>query len=276
MPDRLRAAIPPRLRRSAALFSEQQLADRAAALAYWSVLALFPGLALLVSILGLFGTERTVNGLLEVISELGPESTVDTLRTPIEQIANHRSGAVLATLASLAGTLWTASGYLGAFRRTAETIRGDEQMPSALVMRPLQLAITLGIVLAAALVLSALLLTGPLAEAVGGALGLGDLTLTVWSLAKWPALAAAAVAGITLLYWSGGRATKPRVGELLPGALLASGLWLAGSVLFELYVANFGSYNATYGSLGAAIIFIVWLWLTNAAILLGTVYNETR
>ncbi len=264
-----------RLKRSGMRFSDLELSDRAAALTYYAVLSLFPGVALLVSILGMVGTERIVDGLLDVVAALGPESGVDTLREPIEQIAGGRSGAGLATLLSLAGTLWAASGYLGAFERAANEARGLEEKRRFFVTRPLQLGITLGMVLLAALILSVLLLTGPLADAVGDALNLDQTVLTAWSLAKWPALLAAAIGGITLLYWAAGGAhanRSPR--ELLPGSLLATLLWLGASAGFSLYISYFSSYDATYGSLGAVIIFLIWLYLTNAALLLGLVFNE--
>lgn len=274
--ERLWERVPPRIRLSVTRFGDQDLNDSAAALTYHAVLSLFPALALLVSILGLFGTEGTVNGLLDVVEKLGPSSAVETLRAPINQIASGRNGAGLATLVSLVATLYTASGYLNAFRRADQKIRGAEQTRSSLVIRPFQAAITLGMVLVAALVLSGLLLTGPLADAVGKALGLGDLVLTAWSLAKWPLLALAVIAAITLLYWTVQQGTRrPTARTLLPGALLASGLWVVTSAGFALYIAHFSSYDATYGSLGAVIIFFIWIWLTNAAILLGVVYNDS-
>jgi membrane protein len=274
--ERLWGRVPPRIRRSITRFQEQNLSDRAAALTYHAVLSLFPALALLVSILGLFGTQETVNGLLDVVEKLGPSSAVDTLRAPINQIANARHGAWLATLVSLVVTLYTASGYLNAFRRSDEAIRGVEQSRSSFVIKPFQAAITLGMVVISALILSVLLLTGPLAEAVSKALGLGDLVLTVWSLGKWPLLGIAVVAAITLLYWTVQQGTdRPKARTLLPGALVASGLWIVTSGGFALYISNFSSYDATYGSLGAIIIFFIWIWLTNAAILLGLVYNDS-
>lgn len=267
--------ITKRLKGSAARFNEQELSDRAAALTYYAVLSLFPGIALLVSILGMIGTEKIVDGLLDVAAALGPESGVDTLREPIEQIAGGRNGAGLATLLSLAGTLWAASGYLGAFERTANAIHGIEEQRGFYVTRPLQLGITLGMVTLTALILSVLLLTGPLADAVGKALDLDDAVLTAWSLAKWPALLAAATGAITLLYWGAGGAhasRSPR--DLLPGSLLATLLWLLASAGFSLYISYFSSYDATYGSLGAVIVFLIWLYVTNVALLLGLLFNE--
>ncbi len=269
---------PPaaRLWRSLKRFQAEQLADRAGALTYYAVLSLFPGLALLVSILGVFGTQGTVDALLEVVDEMGPRSAVDTLREPIEQIARKRDGAGFVAVVSLVGTLWAASGYLGAFGRAADRVRGEEDTRRFYVSRPFELGLTLAIVVLTALVLSAMLLTGPIAGAVGRALELDSIAVTLWAYAKWPVLFALISGAVALLYWSAGRRGRGGLREVLPGAALATALLLIASLGFSLYIRFFGSYDATYGSLGAVIIFLVWVWLVNASIVLGIVYNSER
>ena len=179
-------------------------------------------------------------------------------------------------IVGIAAALWTASGYVGAFMRASNVIYEVEEGRSIVKLRPLQMLVTLVLVLLLALVLVALVLTGPLAEAVGSAVGLGSAAVTAWDIAKWPVLLAVVVVMIALLYYASPNAKLRGVKSILPGAALAVVVWLVASAGFAFYVANFGSYDKTYGTLGGVVVFLVWVWLTNVAILLGAELNAER
>jgi membrane protein len=257
------------LRDAAKAFREKSLTDNAAALTYYSVLSIFPALIVLVSLLGVFGSEDSVNGLLRIAEDLGSSSAVDTLRPPIENIVGNSGAAGVALIAGLAVGLWSASGYIGAFMRASnEVYEVDEDRPFY-KLRPLQLLMTLILTAIVAVVLIALVLTGPLADAIGDELGAGDAALTAWSIAKWPLLFAVVVMVIGLLYRFSPNARHEGLRWILPGSLVATVLWIAASAGFSLYVANFGAYSNTYGSLAGGIVLLLWFWLTNVAIVFG-------
>ena len=180
-------------------------------------------------------------------------------------------------IVGIAAALWTASGYVGAFMRAANVIYEVEEGRSIVKLRPLQMLVTLVLVLLLALVLVALVLTGPLAEAVGSAVGLGSAAVTAWDIAKWPVLLAVVVVMIALLYYASPNA-KLRRREVDPARRRRSRSSSGSSrpPAFAFYVANFGSYDKTYGALGGVVIFLVWVWLTNVAILLGAELNAER
>jgi membrane protein len=201
---------------------------------------------------------------------------VETFKGPIETITNSSGTAGIMLIVGIAAALWTASGYVGAFMRAANVIYEVEEGRSIVKLRPLQMLVTLVLVLLLALVLVALVLTGPLAEAVGSAVGLGSAAVTAWDVAKWPVLLAVVVVMIALLYYASPNAKLRGVRSILPGAALAVVVWLVASAAFAFYVANFGSYDKTYGALGGVVIFLVWAWLTNVAILLGAELNAER
>jgi membrane protein len=261
------------LKRTISEFRDDNLTDWAAALTYYSVLSLFPALIALVAILGLVGTEETVESLLEIVDEVGPDSAVETFRGPVESVANDGAGAGLALVLSLAVALWTASGYTGAFMRASNAIYEVEEGRPFWKLRPLQIAVTLIMVMLLALVLVAIVLTGPLAEAVGGVIGISDAAVTAWNYAKWPLLALVIVTMLAFLYYAAPNVKQPSFRWLTPGSGLAIVIWILASVAFGIYVANFGSYNKTYGALGGAVVFLIWLWLSNVAVLLGAELN---
>ncbi len=265
------------LKRTLTEFKEDELTDRAAALTYYGVLSIFPALIALVSIVGLVGDPATVTkALTDVVSSIGPASAVETFKGPIESITQSSGAAGILLIVGIASALWTASGYVGAFMRASNVIYEVEEGRSFVKLRPLQMLVTLFLVLLTALVLLALVLTGPLADAVGSAVGLGATAVTVWDIAKWPVLLAVVVVMIALLYYASPNAKLRGVKSILPGSVLAVVIWLIASAAFAFYVANFGSYNKTYGALGGVVIFLVWLWITNVAILLGAELNAER
>ena len=265
------------LKRTLTEFSEDELTDKAAALTYYGVLSIFPALIAMVSIVGIVGDPQTVtDALTDVITQIGPASAVETFQGPIEELTRSSGTAGILLIVGIASALWTASGYVGAFMRASNTIYEVEEGRGFFKLRPLQMLVTLVLILMLVLVLLAVVLTGPLADAVGSAVGLGSTFVTVWDIAKWPVLLLVVIAMVTLLYYASPNAKLSGFKATLPGAALAVVIWLIASVLFAFYVANFGSYNKTYGTLGGVISFLVWLWITNVAILLGAELNAER
>ncbi len=257
------------LRDAGKAFQAKSLTDNAAALTYYSVLSIFPGLIVLVSLLGVLGSEDSVAGLLRIAEDLGSSSAVDTLRGPIENIVESSGEAGVALVIGIVAALWSASGYIGAFMRASNDIYGVEEDRPFWKQRPLQLLMTAVMTVIVALVLIAMVLTGPLPGAIGDELGLGNAVVTAWSLAKWPFLFAIVALVIGLLYRFSPNASHEGLRWILPGSVLATLLWVVASAGFSLYVANFGSYASTYGSLAGGIVLLLWLWLTNLAIVFG-------
>jgi membrane protein len=265
------------LKRTVAEFKEDELTDRAAALTYYGVLSIFPALIALVSIVGLvFDPARITKTLTDLVSSIGPASAVETFKGPIQTLTQSSSTAGIMLIVGVASALWTASGYVGAFMRAANVIYEVDEGRSFVKLRPLQMLVTLLLVLLLALVLVAVVVTGPLADAVGSAVGVGSAAVTAWDIAKWPVLLAVVIVMIALLYYASPNAKLGGVKSILPGAALAVVVWLIASAGFAFYVANFGSYDKTYGTLGGVVIFLVWVWLTNVAILLGAELNAER
>ena len=262
------------VKRTVSEFRKDNLTDWAAALTYYAVLSLFPALIALISLVGLVVDPATITRVLtETVSALGPSSAVDTFRSPIENIANNQRTAGVLLIVGLATALWTASGYTGAFMRASNAIYEREEGRPFWKLRPLQIVVTLVLVLLAALVVVALIVSGPVAKALGDAVGLGDTAVLVWQIAKWPVMLVVVMFMLAVLYWSAPNAKPAGFRWVSPGSVLAVIVWIAASAAFAFYVANFGSYNETYGTLGGAIVFLVWLWITNVAVLLGAELN---
>lgn len=243
--------------------------DLAAALTYYAVLGIFPTAIALASLLGLVGQRgEAVDTLLGILEDLGAGSVAETIRPTLEQLTNT-PGAGLALVLGLAAALWTASAYVGAFGRAMNRVYDVPEGRPVWKLRPQMLLLTLVLVVLAAAVLVALLLSGPVAEAVGGALGLSDVAVTVWQIAKWPVLLALVVVIVALLFYATPNVKQPALRWISPGAVVAIVTWLVLSAGFGFYVANFSSYSKTYGALAGVIVFLLWLWLTNLALLFG-------
>jgi membrane protein len=256
-------------RRTLREFLSDECTDLAAALTYYAVLALFPAAIALISLLGLVGQGATaVDELLAILDDLGGKSIVDTVRQPLIDLSRSQS-AGLAMVLGLLGALWSASGYVGAFGRALNRVYEIDEGRPVWKLRPVMLLLTVVLVLLAAAVLLALVLTGPVAESVGSAIGLGSTGVLVWQVAKWPVLLAAVVLIVALLYYATPNIKQPKFRWVSVGAVLAILTWVVLSVAFGFYVANFGSYDKTYGALGGVIVFLLWLWLTNLALLFG-------
>jgi membrane protein len=262
------------LKRTALEFRDDNLADWAAALTYYGLLSLFPALIALVSVLGLFGDpEATTEKVSEIVTEIGPESAADTFSGPIESITSNRSAAGVLFVVGLAVALWSASGYVGAFMRASNVIYEVPEGRPFWKLRPLQILVTLAMVVLLALLALALVLTGPLAEAVAEPLGIGDVAVTAWDIAKWPVMLIVATGMIAVLYYASPNARLRGFRWVTPGSVVALLAWLAASAAFALYVANFGAYDETYGSLGGVVVLLVWLWISNLALLFGHQLN---
>lgn len=262
------------LKRTGKEFSNDDCTDWAAALTYFAVLSLFPALIVLVSLLTLFGGPSVTDKLLNVVGELGPSSAVETFRGPIQSISQSSSGTgLIALIAGIVTALWTASGYTGAFARASNSIYEVGEGRPFWKLRPLQMAITLVLVILVAVVALALIVSGPVAQGVGDAVGVGSTAVTVWQIAKWPVLIVLISVIISALYYSTPNVKPRKFPWVSPGGILAIFVWILASAAFAFYLANFGSYSATYGSLAGIIVFLLWLWITNNAILFGQELN---
>ncbi len=265
------------LKRTATEFMEDNLSDWAAALTYYGLLALFPALIAMVSLIGLVGDPKsTTSSLTEIITEIGPASAADTFSGPIESIASNQSTAGVAFVLGLAVALWSASGYVGAFMRASNIIYETPEGRAFWKLRPLQLAVTLIMIVLMALLALGLVLTGPVVEAAADPIGLSGTAIEIWNIAKWPVMAAIFILMVDVLYYASPNAKLRGFRWVTPGSLVAIVAWAAASAAFAFYVANFGSYDKTYGTLGGLIALLVWFWISNLAILFGHQLNAER
>jgi membrane protein len=254
-------------------FKEDKLQHWAAALTYYALLSLFPALLVMVALVGLFANPDTVTRFLtDVVGALGPQSAVDTFKSPIESITANRGAAGILAIVGVVSALWSASGYVGAFTDASNTIYEVEEGRPFWKLKPLQLFVTFVCISLVAVTALALVVSGPLATAVGDALGLGDAAVTAWQFGKWPILLLLVLLVLHVLYYMSPNARVTRK-WISPGAALALLVWIVASVGFAFYVANFGSYDKTYGTLGGVVVFLLWLWLTNMAVLFGLEFN---
>jgi membrane protein len=267
----------PTLKRTGKEFSQDNLTDWAAAMTYYGVLALFPALIALVSIVGIvFSPTQITDALNQVVGQLGPASAVETLKGPIEGIASGGSKTGIMLIVGVLAALWSASGYVGAFMRASNIMYEVDEGRPAWKLRPLQMLVTLAMILLVTLAAVAVVATGPVAEAIGSAVGVSDTFVTVWDYAKWPVLIAIVTLMLAILYYASPNAKVGRFKFITPGALVAVVVWIVASLAFAFYVSNFGSYDKTYGSLAGVVVFLVWLWITNVAILFGAELNAER
>ncbi|MEV4441137.1 YihY/virulence factor BrkB family protein [Streptomyces sp. NPDC049577] len=253
-------------------FKDDELADRAAALTYYGVLALFPALLVLVSLLGIAG-KSTTDKVLDNLRHLTPGAARQVITNALRQLQGGAGiGSVLAVV-GLLGAVWSASGYIAAFIRSSNAVYDLPEGRPVWKLTPLRLGLTVVMVMMACADALIVVFTGSLARQAGKALGLGDTAVTIWSIAKWPVLVLLVTIMIAVLYWAAPNVRGRGFRWVTPGSFLALVIWMIASGGFALYVANFGSYNKTYGSLAAVIVFLVWLWITNLAILLGLEFD---
>jgi membrane protein len=257
-----------------ARFKKVGVTNWAAALTYYGVLALFPAIIAVVSILGLIG-ESATQPLLDNISTMGPGPAQEILTNAVTGVqSGGSSGAVFAIGVALA--IWAASGYVGAFMDASNAIYEVDETRSVFKKIPLRVAVTTTILTLVVLCSFALVLTGDIAQRAGDIFGVGSRAVDAWEIVKYPVVLALVAFLIGLLYWTAPNVSHAGFRWITAGSLLAVGIWVLASIAFAFYVANFGSYNQTYGTLGGAVIFLVWLWITNIAVLLGAALNAER
>jgi YihY family inner membrane protein len=259
------------IRRTVREFQVDNLKDWAAALTYYSVLSIFPALLVLISLIDLAG-QGTIQTLLDNLGQVAPGSVNQILEGAINNLRQTRGSAGVLALAGLAVALWSASNYIAAFMRASNAIYDVPEGRPVWKTLPIRIAVTVVVMVLLAASAVAVVATGGLADRIGRLLGLGGAVVTVWDLVKWPVLLLVVSFMFALLYWASPNA-KQGFRWVTPGGILAVVVWVVASVAFAIYVANFGSYNKTYGSLASVIIFLVWLWLSNTAILLGAELN---
>ena len=257
------------LKRAVAEFLGNQLQDRAAALTFYSVLSMFPALIVLVSLLGLLGQgEATTDAILGFVNQYVPEEAAEQLREPISSITENQ-GAGLGLVLGILTALWTASNYVNAFSRGMNEVYGMPEGRPIWKLRPAMYLLTALLIMLVGVAVLILVVSGPVARAVGNLVGLGDTAVMVWDIAKWPVLVLIVVVVLALLYYLTPNVKMPKLRWVSPGAVLAIVVAALATVGFGIYVANFGAYNATYGALAGVIIFLLWLWIMNMVILFG-------
>lgn len=251
--------------------------DGAAALTYYTVLSLFPGLALLISAVALVGGSGSADGVVEIVSAVAPHEVAEVLVGPIENMGGDQ--ALTGTALAISGVLavFSASRYVAAFGRTADRIQGMGAEPGgSWRRRPLSMLLVVAMVVLLPLALLAMLVTGPIAVAVGDALGMSKAVRDLTGVLRWPLLAIVGSGMLTILYLSSEGMRRAGVRRVLPGALAAIAIWLVASALFSLFIANLTDFSLTYGSLAGVVAFLVWLYVSNLAALAGMGVNAAR
>jgi membrane protein len=260
------------LKRTVKEFKDDNLTDWAAALTYYGVLAIFPAIIALVSIIGLIGPSAT-QPILDNLAKLTPGPANEILSGAVKQVASNRGGASIAFIGGIALAIWSASGYVGAFARAANAIYEVPEGRPFWKLRPMQLIVTTVMILLIAATALAVVVTGPVAQQLGDVVGAGSTAVTLWDIAKWPVIAVIVSMMFSLLYYAAPNVKQPGFRWITPGGVVALVILLVASGLFALYVASFSSYNKTYGALGGVVAFLVWLWIANIAVLLGAEVN---
>jgi membrane protein len=260
------------LKRSVKEFKEDNLTDWAAALTYYGVLAIFPALLVLVSVLGLVG-ESATQPLIDNLGSVAPGPAKEIFTSAIENLQGGQGAAGVIFIVGLLGALWSASGYVAAFMRASNSIYDMPEGRPVWKTLPVRVGLTIVLLTLLAITTIAVVLTGGLAEKVGDLIGLGSTAVTVWNIAKWPVLLVVVSFMFALLYWAAPNVKQPGFRWVSPGGVLAVTGWIIASLAFAFYVANFGSYNKTYGALAGPIVFLVWLWISNIMILMGAEFN---
>ncbi|MFE6861396.1 YhjD/YihY/BrkB family envelope integrity protein [Nocardia sp. NPDC057668] len=260
------------LRRTAGQLLKDKLTDWAATLTYYSVLSIFPGILVLSAMLSMLGPNAT-GSLIDTVREIGPGSGTALLVDALRELDGSSALAGPLAIAGLVTAMWTASGYIGAFIRAVNSIYGTEEGRPIWKTVPLQLGLTAIMMVLVALCGLGVVASGTIADKLGHWLGMGSAGITIWNIAKWPVLALLVSLALATLYWIAPNARQLGFRWLTPGSVLAVFLWIVASAGFAFYAANFGTYNKVYGSLAGAVVFLIWLWLTNLAVLLGAQFD---
>ncbi|MFI7152227.1 YihY/virulence factor BrkB family protein [Nonomuraea sp. NPDC050022] len=260
------------LKRTVKEFRDDKVTDWAAALTYYAVLSIFPALLAVVSLLGVFGQSAT-QPLVDNLSAMAPGPARQIIDTALQALQESPRAASLATVVGLAIALWSASGYVGAFMRASNVMYEMPEGRPVWKTLPLRLAITTVLVVLMAAGAVAVVFTGGLADQAGRLLGIGQTALTVWGIAKWPILVLVVTLVLALLYWAAPNVVQPGFRWITPGSVLAVTVWIVASAVFGFYVANFATYSKTYAALAGVVVFLIWLWITNIAVLLGVEFD---
>jgi membrane protein len=260
------------LKRTFTEFRDDNLTDWAAALTYYGVLSIFPALIVLVSVLGLIGTSAT-QPLIDNLGSVAPGPAKDIFTDAIKNLQGSSGASGVFFVIGLVAAIWSASGYISAFMRASNAIYDMEEGRPIWKTLPVRVGLTVLLMVLTSISAVAVTLSGGLAQEVGGLVGVGDTAVQVWNIAKWPVLILFVSFMFAVLYWAAPNVKQPGFKWLSPGSVLAVIGWIIASVAFAFYVANFGSYNKTYGALAGPIIFLVWLWISNIMILLGAEFN---
>src|SRR5436190_12247128 len=260
------------LKRTVSEFRQDNLTDWAAALTYYGVLAIFPAILALVSILGLAGGSAT-QPLISNLGSVAPGAAKQIVTTAIQNLQKSQGAAGIAFVFGLAIALWSASGYVAAFMRASNAIYDIGEGRPIWKTAPVRMGVTVVLLVLLAVSALAVVLTGGLAQQVGGLIGLGSTAVTIWDIAKWPVLLLVISFMFAILYWASPNVKQPGFRWLSPGGVFAVLIWVVASALFAFYVANFSSYNKTYGAMAGVIVFLIWLWISNIAVLLGAELN---
>jgi YihY family inner membrane protein len=259
------------VKRSVGEFRRDNVTDWAAALTYYSVLSIFPAMLVVVSVVGLAGTSVS-QSLVTNVGQLAPGAVKQVLINGITELQRSHGGAGVVAVISLVAAIWSASGYVAAFMRASNAIYDIEEGRPIYKTLPIRVGVTILTLILLSACAIAVVVSGPIAERVGELVGAGSTAITVFGIVKWPIMLFVASFLFALLYWAAPNA-KQKFRWVTPGGILAIVIWLVASAGFAFYVANFSSYNKTYGSLAALIIFLVWVWISNIAILLGAELN---
>jgi membrane protein len=270
--DLPRSSLVAVLKRARVEFKRDNLTDLAASLTYYGLLSIAPALVVLVAALGLLGRDATAQ-VVDQVQAVAPGSSADFVRTLIAQAQANRTGAGLGAVLGLLVALWSASGYVSAFMRASNVVYDIPEGRPIWKTVPIRVGVTLFAVVVMIVSAVIVVVSGPVAEQVGGLVGAGDTALLVWGVLKWPVLLILVSVLFAVLFWASPNAKQGGVKWVSPGGIIAVVIWLVVSGLFAVYVAFFSSYNKTYGSLAGVVVFLVWLWLTNIAILLGAEVN---
>jgi membrane protein len=265
-------AWPTVLKRTVKEYKADNLPDLAAALTYYGVLAIFPMLIVLVSILGLIGNSVT-QPLIDNLGKVAPGAAKQIFTSAITNIQSNQGTAGVLAIVGFLGALWSASGYVGAFMRASNVIWDVEEGRPIWKTIPVRLGVTVVTLLLLTAGAIAVTFTGGLARQVGNVIGVGSSAVQIWDIAKWPVLVVLVAVMLAILYYAAPNVRQPGFHWVTPGGLIAVLLWIVVSALFALYVSSFSSYNKTYGALASVIVFLVWLWITNTVILLGAELN---
>ena len=260
------------VKRTVREFREDNLTDWAAALTYYGVLSIFPMLIVLISILGLVGTSAT-QPLIDNLGKVAPGPASEIFTNAIQNLEKSQGAAGLLAIVGLLVALWSASGYVAAFMRASNSIYDIEEGRPIWKTLPIRVGVTLVLVIMLVIIAVAVVFTGGLADQAGRLLGIGSAALTAWDIAKWPVVILLISLMFAILYWAAPNVKQPGFRWVSPGGLLAVLIWIVASAAFAFYVANFGSYNKTYGALAGVIVFLVWLWISNLAVLFGAEFN---